>query len=59
MDALRASVALLQEKHPDEVEPYRTLVLGIADAVANAKGGGTSEIEGAAIGQIREALGAA
>ena len=58
MDALRASVALLQEKHPDEVEPYRTLVLGIADAVANAKGGGTSQIEDAAIGQIREALGA-
>ena len=59
MDALRASVALLQEKHPNEVEPYRTLVLGIADAVANAKGGGTSEIEGATIAQIREALGAA
>ena len=58
MDALRASIALLQAKFPDEVEPYRTLVLGLADAVANAKGGGTSEIEGAAIVQIREALGA-
>ena len=58
MDALRASVALLQAKFPDEVEPYRTLVLGISDAVANAKGGGTSEIERAAIAQIREALGA-
>ena len=59
MDALRASVALLQAKHPDEVEPYRALVLGTAEAVANAKGGGTSEIEGATIAQIREALGAA
>jgi hypothetical protein len=58
MDALRASVALLQAKFPDEVEPYRALVLGLSDAVANSKGGGTSEIEGTAIGQIREALGA-
>ena len=56
ISALRASVALLQDKFPDEVEPYRTLVLGVADAVANAKGGGTSQIEDAAIGQIREAL---
>ena len=56
--ALSASVALLQAKFPDEVEPYRTLVLGLSDAVANAKGGGTSAIEGSAIGQIREALGA-
>ena len=58
MDALRSSVALLQAKHPDEVEPYRALVIGLAEAVANAKGGGTSEIEAAAIAQIREALGA-
>ena len=59
MNALRSSVALLQEKHPNEVEPYRTLVLGLADAVANAKGGGTSAIESAAIAQIREAIGTA
>jgi hypothetical protein len=59
MDALRSSVAVLQAKHADEVEPYRTLVLGVAEAVANAKGGGTSAIEAAAIAQIREALGAA
>ena len=59
MGALQTSVALLQEKFPDEVEPYRTLVLGLADAVAKAKGGGTSDIEVAAIAQIRGALGAA
>jgi hypothetical protein len=59
MDALRGSVALLGAKHPDEVEPYRALVLGTAEAVANAKGGGTSDFEAAAIAQIREALGAA
>lgn len=58
LESLRSSVALLQAKHPDEVEPYRALVIGVAAAVADAKGGGTSEIEGAAIAQIREALGA-
>ena len=59
MDALRTSVAFLEAKHPDEVEPYRALVLGVADAVADAKGGGTSEVEAAAIAHIREAVGAA
>jgi hypothetical protein len=58
LESLRSSVAMLQAKAPDEVEPYRALVIGVADAVANAKGGGTSEIETAAIAQIREALGA-
>ena len=58
LESLRSSVALLQAKHPDEVEPYRALVIGVAEAVAAAKGGGTSEIEAAAIAQIREALGA-
>jgi hypothetical protein len=58
LESLRSSVALLQAKHPDEVEPYRALVIGVAEAVADAKGGGTSEIEAAAIAQIREALGA-
>jgi hypothetical protein len=58
LESLRSSVALLQAKHPDEVEPYRALVIGVAQAVADAKGGGTSEIEAAAIAQIREALGA-
>ena len=58
VEALRSSVALLEAKFPDEVEPYRALVIGLSDAVANAKGGGTSDVEAAAIGQIREALGA-
>ena len=57
MAALRASVELLGTKAPDEVQAYRTLVLGLAEAVAQAKGGETP-IEGSAIGTIREALGA-
>jgi hypothetical protein len=34
-----ASVALLGEKAPDELEAYRALVLDVATAVAEAKGG--------------------
>ena len=32
-------IATLQAKAPTEVEPYRQLVLGVAQAVADAKGG--------------------
>jgi hypothetical protein len=58
MAALKASVALLTVKAPDDIEPYRGLVVGLADAVAQAKQG-TADVEAAAIAQIREALGAA
>jgi hypothetical protein len=58
MAALTESVALLATKSPADVEAYRALVIGVAEAVANAKSG-TSEIETAAIAQIREAVGAA
>jgi hypothetical protein len=59
MDALRSSVATLSAKAPDEVEPYRQLVLGLTDAVAAAKGGGTSEVETQMIAEVRAALGIA
>ena len=39
LEALRSSVATLQAKAPAELEPYRQLVLGVAEAVAGAKGG--------------------
>ena len=55
--AVTASVELLATKSPDDVEPYRGLVLGLAAAVAEAKSG-TSAVETAAIDQIRTALGA-
>ena len=57
MAALKASVELLAAKAPDDVEPYRGLVVGLANAVAEAKQG-TAEVETAAIARIREALGA-
>ena len=57
LEALRSSVATLQAKASGEVEPYRQLVLGVAEAVAAAKGG-EAPVELEMITQIREALGA-
>src|SRR3954452_2258491 len=45
MAAIATALATLQAKAPQEVEPYKALVLGLAAAVANAKGGGTSTLE--------------
>ena len=56
MDALTSSVATLKAKAPDEVAPYRALVLGTAQVVAEAKGG-VKPAETAAISAITEALG--
>ena len=56
MDVLRASVATLSAKAPDELDAYRQFVLGTAEAVAEAKGGVTAA-ETAAIEAIRDALG--
>ena len=57
IDALGSAVAVLGEKAPDELEAYRGLVLDVAKAVAEAKGGVKDE-EKAAIEQIRTAVGA-
>ena len=56
MNALSAAGATLREKAPDELEPYRDLVLDVATAVAEAKGGVQDE-EKAAIDRITAALG--
>ena len=57
MEALRTSVATLTAKAPDELDAYRQLVLGLSQAVAEAKGG-EKPVEATMIGDIREALGA-
>jgi tellurite resistance protein len=57
IDSLAAAVATLQQKAPDELEPYRALVLEVANAAAEAKGGVQAE-ETAAIEKITAALGA-
>ena len=54
--ALRSSVATLAAKASDETGAYRELVLGIAAAVAESKGGVT-EVEAATIAKLEEALG--
>jgi tellurite resistance protein len=58
IDALGAAVAVLGAKAPDELDAYRRLVLDVATAVAEAKGGVKDE-ETAAIASITEALGTA
>ncbi|HEX6662073.1 MAG TPA: hypothetical protein VF025_00225 [Gaiellaceae bacterium] len=54
--SVRSAIATLTSKAPDELDAYRQLVLGVADNVANAKGG-LSPAESAAIHKVREALG--
>lgn len=56
--ALQSAVEILSAKAPEELEPYRQLVLGVATAVAEAKKG-VSDTEQAMIDAIKEALGAA
>ena len=56
LDSLRAAVATLTAKAPDDVDAYRQLVVGTAEAVAEAKGG-VSAAETGALDQIKEALG--
>ena len=57
LDALRSAIATLTAKAPDDVDAYRSLVVDVADAVAEAKGG-VSDKETAAIAKIKEAVGA-
>jgi hypothetical protein len=57
--SLQTGLEALQAKAPDDVEAYRQLAVGVAEHVANAKGGGTSATEAATIEKIKEAVGAA
>jgi hypothetical protein len=56
MDAIRTARAAIGAKAPEDVGAYRDLVLGVADTVAEAKGGGVSDQERAAIEKITQAL---
>ena len=57
LNAIGAAVAVLGTKAPDELDAYRRLVLDVATAVAEAKGGVKDE-ETQAIAKITQALGA-
>jgi hypothetical protein len=54
--ALQSAVGILSAKAPDELDPYRQMVLGVATAVAEAKKG-VSPTETAVITAVKEALG--
>jgi hypothetical protein len=56
VEALSSSIATLNAKSPGDVDPYRQLVLAVANKVAGAKHG-VSDAETAAIAKITEALG--
>jgi hypothetical protein len=58
MLSLATAMAALAEKAPDEAQAYRDLVLDVANAAAEAKGGVQKE-ETEAIAQITAALGSA
>jgi hypothetical protein len=58
LDALRSAVAILKAKAPDELDAYKSLVLGVAESVgAAAKGVGPAETQ--VIEEVRTALDAA
>lgn len=57
LEALRAAVATLESKAPDEVEAYKSFVLDVAQSVAEAAEGG-SEAEGAVVEKVRSVLAA-
>jgi hypothetical protein len=56
MAALTEALSVLKSKSPTDLDAYRQLVIGLAEAVANAKGGGTSSLESSMITDIRVAL---
>lgn len=55
LNQLQAAVGVLQGKAPDQVEPYKQVILSACDAVANASKDVAPE-EQAAIEQVRQAL---
>jgi tellurite resistance protein len=56
MAALQAAIAALEAKAPAELDAYRQTVLGVAQAVAEAKGGVTP-VETGMLDEIRKAVG--
>jgi hypothetical protein len=56
LDALQSAKATLESKAPDELEAYRQFVVGVAESVANAAGGGEGA-ESGAIEKVRSAIG--
>jgi hypothetical protein len=56
MESLQTGLAALSAKAPNDLDAYRQLVLGVAQAVAEAKGGGVAPVEGTMLEEIRKAV---
>jgi hypothetical protein len=56
LEALRSAKTALESKAPEDLEPYRQLVVEVAQSVADAAGGGEAA-ESGAIEKVRSALG--
>jgi hypothetical protein len=54
--ALQAAKTTLESKAPEELDPYRELVVQVAESVAKAAGGGDT-VESGAIEKVRSAIG--
>jgi hypothetical protein len=54
-EALRTAMTALRTKAPDEVEPYKSFVIEVAESVGSAAGGG-EEAEGQTVQKIRAEL---
>jgi hypothetical protein len=54
--ALQAAKRTLESKAPEELDPYRELVVQVAESVAKAAGGGETA-ESGAIEKVRSAIG--
>lgn len=55
LEALQSAKATLQSKAPQELEPYRRLVVDVAQSVASAAGGGDTA-EAGAVEKVRSAV---
>ena len=55
LQALQEAKSALQAKAPDALEPYRQLVVEVAESVASAAGGGET-VESGAIEKVRSAV---
>ena len=56
LDRVTAATAILSEVAPNELDAFKALVLGVADAAAEAKNG-VDPVERATIEKVRSALG--
>jgi hypothetical protein len=56
LERITAAVALISEKAPDDLEPFKEFIAGLADAAAEASDG-ISDNEAAAIFKVKSALG--